>query len=218
MDHQFRSVAFGGFHKQDVLNFVENTAKDHAQQLQELQQKLEEQGRQLESALNERDSLRAQTEQTGEELEQLRARTEELTGWLERAESDRADLSARLDEMTEKATGLEPDALAYRELKERTAGVELEAHRRAQAVEDRAADRAEQVRAGAAAWLKELGQEYDCLRTQTETTAAYARVQLQQAENALDQLGALLGGQAAALEPLKRLLDGRNGTAGAAEE
>ena len=36
MDHQFRSVAFGGFHKQDVLNFVENTAKDHAQQLQEL--------------------------------------------------------------------------------------------------------------------------------------------------------------------------------------
>lgn len=218
MDHQFRSVAFGGFHKQDVLNFVENTAKDHAQQLQELQQKLEEQGRQLESALNERDSLRAQTEQTGEELEQLRARTEELTGWLERAESDRADLSARLDEMTEKATGLEPDALAYRELKERTAGVELEAHRRAQAVEDRAADRAEQVRAGAAAWLKELGQEYDRLRTQTETTAAYARVQLQQAENALDQLGALLGGQAAALEPLKRLLDGRNGTAGAAEE
>ena len=218
MDHQFRSVAFGGFHKQDVLNFVENTAKDHAQQLQELQQKLEEQGRQLESALNERDSLRAQTEQTGEELEQLRARTEELTGRLERAESDRADLSARLDEMTEKATGLEPDALAYRELKERTAGVELEAHRRAQAVEDRAADRAEQVRAGAAAWLKELGQEYDRLRTQTETTAAYARVQLQQAENALDQLGALLGGQAAALEPLKRLLDGWNGTAGAAEE
>lgn len=218
MDHQFRSVAFGGFHKQDVLNFVENTAKDHAQQLQELQQKLEEQGRQLESALNERDSLRAQTEQTGEELEQLRARTEELTGRLERAESDRADLSARLDEMTEKAAGLEPDALAYRELKERTAGVELEAHRRAQAVEDRAADRAEQVRAGAAAWLKELGQEYDRLRTQTETTAAYARVQLQQAENALDQLSALLGGQAAALEPLKRLLDGRNGTVGAAEE
>ena len=218
MDHQFRSVAFGGFHKQDVLNFVENTAKDHAQQLQELQQKLEEQGRQLESALNERDSLRAQTEQTGEELEQLRARTEELTGRLERAESDRADLSARLDEMTEKAAGLEPDALAYRELKERTAGVELEAHRRAQAVEDRAADRAEQVRAGAAAWLKELGQEYDRLCTQTETTAAYARVQLQQAENALDQLGARLGGQAAALEPLKRLLDGQNGTAGAAEE
>ena len=66
--------------------------------------------------------------------------------------------------------------------------------------------------------IKELGQEYDRLRTQTEPTAAYARVQLQQAENALDQLGALLGGQAAALEPLKRLLDGRNGTAGAAEE
>ena len=218
MDHQFRSVAFGGFHKQDVLDFVENTAKDHAQQLQELQQKLEEQGRQLESALNERDGLRAQAEQTGEELEQLRARTEELTGRLERAESDRDGLSARLDEMTEKAGGLEPDALAYRELKERTAGVELEAHRRAQAVEDRAAGRAEQVRAGAAAWLKELGQEYDRLRTQTETTAAYARVQLQQAESALDQLNALLGGQSGGLEPLERLLDGWNGTAGAAEE
>lgn len=207
MDHQFRSVAFGGFHKQDVLNFVENTAKDHAQQLQESQQKLEEQGRQLESALNERDSLRARAEQAEEELDRLRAGTEELTGRLERAESDRDELRVRLEEMTEKAGGLEPDALAYRELKERTAGVELEAHRRAQAVEDRAADRAARVRAGATAWLKELGQEYDRLRTQTETTADYAREQLRQAEDALDRLSALLGGQAAALEPLSRLLN-----------
>ena len=206
MDHQFRSVACGGFHKQDVLDFVENTAKDHAQQLQELQQKLEEQSRQLESALNERDSLRTQAEQTGEELEQLRARTEELTGRLERAESDRDGLRARLDEMTEKAGGLEPDALAYRELKERTAGVELAAHRRAQTVEDRAAAQAARVREEAAAWLKSLGQEYDRLRTQTETTAAYARMQLQQAGSALDELSALLNSRAGGLEPLEQLL------------
>ena len=34
MDHQFRSVAFGGFHKQDVLDFLEAISRDHAQQLQ----------------------------------------------------------------------------------------------------------------------------------------------------------------------------------------
>ena len=212
MDHQFRSVAFGGFHKQDVLNFVENTAKDHAQQLQELQQKLEEQGRQLESALNERDSLRAQTEQTGEELEQLRARTEELTGRLERAESDRADLSARLDEMTEKAAGLEPDALAYRELKERTAGVELEAHRRAQEVEDQAAGQAQRVREGAQSWLKALEQEYDRLRTETETTVAHAAAQLDRAGEALDQISRLMDRQAGQLEQLEQICGQQPGT------
>ena len=50
MDHQFRSVAFGGFHNQDVLDFLEANSRDHAQQLQELQKRAEEQTKQLESA------------------------------------------------------------------------------------------------------------------------------------------------------------------------
>ena len=28
-EQQFRSVAFGGFHKQDVLNYVETSSRQH---------------------------------------------------------------------------------------------------------------------------------------------------------------------------------------------
>ena len=33
---QFRSAGFGGFNRQDVLNYIEQTAAEHARQLEEL--------------------------------------------------------------------------------------------------------------------------------------------------------------------------------------
>ena len=37
MDHPFRSAMFGGFNRQDVLEYLENSAQQAAQQQQELQ-------------------------------------------------------------------------------------------------------------------------------------------------------------------------------------
>ena len=42
MDHPFRGSMFGGFNRQDVLTYLENTAKEAAQQQETLQQKLDE--------------------------------------------------------------------------------------------------------------------------------------------------------------------------------
>ena len=42
MDHPFRSAAFGGFNRQDVLDYLEKTAAENARKKQELQQRLEE--------------------------------------------------------------------------------------------------------------------------------------------------------------------------------
>ena len=42
MDHPFRSAAFGGFNRQDVLDYLEKTAAENAQKQQELQRCLEE--------------------------------------------------------------------------------------------------------------------------------------------------------------------------------
>ena len=38
MDHPFRSSMFGGFNRQDVLDYLESTAKTAAEQQQGLQQ------------------------------------------------------------------------------------------------------------------------------------------------------------------------------------
>ena len=97
-------------------------------------------------------------------------------------------------------------------LKERTAGVELEAHRRAQEVEDQAAGQAQRVREGAQSWLKALEQEYDRLRTETETTVAHAAAQLDRAGEALDQISRLMDRQAGQLEQLEQICGQQPGT------
>ena len=38
MDHPFRGAAFGGFNRQDVLTYLENTAREAAQQREALEQ------------------------------------------------------------------------------------------------------------------------------------------------------------------------------------
>ena len=212
MDHQFRSVAFGGFHKQDVLDFLEANSRDHAQQLQELQKRVEEQTKQLESAQAEVENLRARLEQAESSRDQLQGTCQELTERLEQAEGERDELSGQLAESRAKAERLEPDAEAYLALKERTAGVELEAHRRAQEVEDQAAGQAQRVREGAQSWLKALEQEYDRLRTETETTVAHAAAQLDRAGEALDQISRLMDRQAGQLEHLEQICGQQPGT------
>ena len=42
MEHPFRNAAFGGFNRQDVLDYLEKTAADNAQRQQQLQQQLQQ--------------------------------------------------------------------------------------------------------------------------------------------------------------------------------
>ena len=40
MELQFRTSAFGGFQKQDVLTYLENTGREHAERVEALQKEL----------------------------------------------------------------------------------------------------------------------------------------------------------------------------------
>ena len=42
MDHPFRSAAFGGFNRQDVLTYLENLSREEQQQREALQQELDQ--------------------------------------------------------------------------------------------------------------------------------------------------------------------------------
>ena len=64
-NYSFKSVAFGGFDKQDVVRYLEQASEKAAA----VQRELEE----------ENGNLRKQAEETAEELERLRAQVEELT-------------------------------------------------------------------------------------------------------------------------------------------
>ena len=61
LDHPFRNAVFGGFNRQDVLTYLENTSRQTAQQRQELEQRLET----LQSTVSQQDA------QLAEQAEQL---------------------------------------------------------------------------------------------------------------------------------------------------
>lgn len=221
MDHPFRSAAVGGFNKQDVLSFLEEQAKQTAQTQQALQQQLEEANRQAEILRQEGEDLRRQLEETRRELETARQGRDSLNVQLERAGGELAasreqnsraareleQIRRERDEAQKQLEALRPDAQAFVQLKERTAGVELDAHRRAQAVQEKADSDAQRTRRQVNQWLRRLGREYEALRSQVEATVSHAASELEKANACLDQVNQLMGGQEAALEGLTKAYD-----------
>ena len=191
-DH-FRTVAFGGFHKQDVLNYITSFSKENQEQNSSLKQ-------QAESALKEREEL-AEKYETAEaarkknaaECERLSATLTERTTALEQAEKDLAALkaehekaAARLAELEERLPKLEEDSAAYSALKDHTATIELEARRKAQETLDQAQTQADKMRAEIEGWLRRVQGSYQHLRSDLSATVAHLSGELERGQKALE--------------------------------
>ena len=203
MDHPFRSAAFGGFNRQDVLDYLEKTAAENARKKQELQQRLEE-------AEEDRRKLASQESDQEERVTILNRDRESLSQQLEQVEAQSRELEElrrERDSLRRRVAELEPGAAAYTAVKERAAGVELEAHCRAQNVLNEADGQARELRRGMEQWLGRVQVEYDALRSEVESTVSHAADQLEKAGKCLEQVTALLADQDVALEELSRAYD-----------
>lgn len=198
MDNRFRSAAFGGFNRQDVINYLERTAQEHTREMTDLRV-------QLEQVQQEAEQLRGQLAQAQEQEQQVRGELERNTADRESAR-EQSDLLAQTQEELTRLRGqiarLEPDAAAYAAIKERTAGIELEAHRRAQAIVDEAQAQAEQLRREQAAWLERVERDYYDLRAQVGTTVTQAASELERVRQGLDNITLCMNNQHNALDRL----------------
>lgn len=211
MDHPFRSAALGGFNRQDVLAYLEKSAKQAAETQQELQQRidaLEETKACQEAELSELRERAGRLEREGEELRtQLQRAGDDLSASRAACAGKTSALEAAGRELTQlraEATRLEPDAEAYAALKDRLAGMELEAHRRAQSIQEEAEEQAEALRARMGEWLRRVEREYAALRARMESAVSQAAGQLEEAGRCLDQAAGLVDGQEKELESLAR--------------
>ena len=206
MDNQFRSAAFGGFNRRDVADYLSQTAWAHAEQLGQLRTQLDE-------AQREQEELRAQLEAAREELagcqrelEQAQADRQaslEQAGRLTELEQEAEQLRARLAQ-------LEPDAAAYATIKERTAGMELDAHRRAQAIVDQAKAEVQQQRRSVEQWLERLRSEYGEVCGQVESTMALATLELDRVRVGLERVAQSVDSKKGALDGLTRTFDSQS--------
>ena len=215
---QFRTTALGGFHKQDVLAYLERTGQAHTQQLEALQKELTE-ARSAQSTLEEeRAAAVRQAEELTRENDQLKKDLEARSKELEEIRSEQASCTRRLaelereaDELRSRLSKAEPAAEAYERIKNRTAGMELEALRRAQDVEDAAQEKAAHAQADLEQWLDQVQAGYHKLRTGMEEAVAHASGEIEEVRKKMKSLAGQFGEGEGALAALLQIYKSAEG-------
>jgi len=189
-EHQFRGVAFGGFNRQDVLAYLENTFSAHNQQIWDLKHELE----QAEESCARQTAALAEAElrqtQHADENSELSAALADAQERLAKASGELADARSELAALRERVGALEPDAEAFIRIKDRAASIEMEAHLRAQSVLDEAKAHAQASRERVEAWLSRVQSDYDRLRTDVDATVSHASGELERIQRSFDSVSA----------------------------
>lgn len=134
-NYSFKTVAFGGFDKQDVVHYLEQSAEKSAA-LQRQQEQENERLRQQNEELTARvEALQKQVEELSAQREELREQVDTETS----AQRSLRALEGDVARLTAEADRLRPDAEAYARFRMRLGDIECEARNRAEDLEEAAA-------------------------------------------------------------------------------
>lgn len=198
---QFRSAAFGGFHRQDVLDYLEQLTKEK----QDLEARLtaETEGRaqaeaKLDQLQEEALAAREAQETMAAELEYLRGEVEARSAALSQAEEEVHVLRAQVET-------LRPGAESWEHIKEQAGAIEISAHERAQVTIQDAHTQAAEIQAEGVKWVLEIQSGCDRLQTDLNASIRAAEAQLEAAKSSFRQAERDMEGYQASLS---RLLSG----------
>lgn len=187
--YAIKSVAFGGFDKEDVARYIEQISQESG--------KLRE----------ERDVLQERLEQAEQEMAALRDQLQALTEAKERLEAENqrlAPMEAENARLKEEMDALRPDAEAHVMLREQVGTIECEARQRAAELEERTVGQMRRA-------TDQFRRQYQVLMNTVETASGHMTAELRKMEVALaqlprtmDQTGVELNQLAAALEKTDR--------------
>ncbi len=191
--NHFRTVMFGGFHKQDVLNYITQASMQHQerdagliQSAEQMQAELDALTEKYENAEAARKKNAADCERMSEALSQRTIELEEVMRELNALKAEHERASARLAEVEEVLPELQEGAQAYAELKDHTATIEMEAHRKAQQILDQAQEKSARIRSDLEEWMRRVNNAYQRLRTDVSATVSHVSGELERGLKALN--------------------------------
>lgn len=196
MDNRFRGAAFGGFNRKDVINYISNAAAEQNEKLEQLNGQLAAMTAQRDEA-QQRAALAEQTlaAMTGER-DDCRRQAEAVS-----AKADRVpELEGELERLRRRVAELEPDAAAYVAIKDRAAGIELEAHQRAQSIVNEAKTESDRLQEQTRQWVLQVRREYDELRAVVENTVSHAAGDLDRVRQSLGNISLCMDRQSNTLD------------------
>ena len=190
-NYPIKSVTFGGFDKQDVIRYIEQTAAAQ-QTLQTENENLRNQVADLSAELS---ALRAQ-------ISSLSAERDQLQETLSQESASRQQLET-LKPLEDEVARLRPDAEAYAQFRERIGAIECEARKRAADLEQATINQLQKT-------VDLFREQYQTLMSTFESTASHVNGELRKVEvnltqlpRAMDQAGTELNELAARLERSK---------------
>lgn len=207
-EHRFRTAAFG-FNRQDVMQYIEAVHKDYAARIKSVKNELERE-RDQRSSLEEQGSLASSEAQAAEKAAQRsQEELEAVRQALLAAQSERDSLQLQLQAaqqdlavLQEAADRMAPAARAYETLKDKAAGIELDAHKRAQVIVKAGEEEAAQTRRKVAQWLRQAQSSYARLCGDVSATLSHATAEMERSAKSLDAVYAELDDHGRRLEDI----------------
>lgn len=184
-NNTLKSVAFGGFDKQDVIRYIEQAAKEAAA----VQEKLQQENDGLQEEVT---SLKEQLGKLEKQLEDTNAERTKLQEELAREQAARQALEPSKPEaerLAQEVERLRPDAEAYAQFREKIGAIECEARKRAADLEAKTAAQMEKVTAEFNTQYQELMRIFDTTATHVTGELRKVEVTLSQLPRAMDQPG-----------------------------
>lgn len=191
-NNSFKTVAFGGFDKQDVVRYIEQSAREHMEEVQQITEQksaLEQERDGLQASLEELrlrlPALESQCQAQAKELNQLRAEQEQTAKYaleLEQAYAQIQSLTAELE-------SAQSDADSYRQFRNQIGDIECQARRRAAELENQTQMKLRQMLADFHARYQELLTLFDGAAARANSELRKVTLNLTQLPRILDQVG-----------------------------
>lgn len=191
-EYRFRSATFG-FNRKDVIGYLEKVHQSYGAKIKALEKELEGE-RAARSDEARKGSLAGQeAAAAGEDAQRAKESMQEAVTALDDVRRERDELRLRLQakeqelsELQEAAARMAPAARAYEALKEKTAGIELAAHSRAEEIVREGQRQADQTHREVERWLKTVESSYTRLKSDVAATLSHAIGELERTGQSLN--------------------------------
>ena len=202
-NNTFKSVTFGGFDKQDVIHYIEQSAREAAEIQEHLQQEndgLRAQIQDLEARIAELEQRAENAENHCRSLEQKLSQERATNQTLAQEKQTLEKEQEKLQTLTDEIQRLRPEAEAYAQFRDRVGDIECEAHKRSAALEAATVARMRQA-------SDAFQSQYQTLMSSFQTTAAHVTGELRKIEVTLAQLPRAMDQPGAELKALQEMLE-----------
>ncbi|MBR5534159.1 MAG: hypothetical protein IKU62_04870 [Ruminiclostridium sp.] len=182
---QFRSVTFGGFHRQDVLDYLEKLAEERKEERElweaekaELMAQLQEERSIRNMAENRLTLLESRANESSDARKEMDEAVAALREELTQKDAQLTQAQSQAEELRQQISRLTPEAQSWKRIKDTAGDIEVAAHERAQITIQNAQVQAAEIRAEVIRRVLDVQARCDTLQQDLRTSIQAAEVQL----------------------------------------